>query len=99
MLISRVSPLTGLTNVLDLPVTQEQMNLMALPASQRPYSQDIFPDLTPDEREFIMTGYTTEDWDSMFGEDTEDCPHCGRNDMPVGACESDDCPSNSADNE
>ena len=25
--------------------------------------QDIFPDLTPDEREFLMTGYTKEDWD------------------------------------
>ena len=28
--------------------------------------QDIFPNLDADEREFIMTGYTPEDWDSIF---------------------------------
>jgi len=26
------------------------------------------PDLTPDEREFIMTGSTSEEWDAAFGE-------------------------------
>lgn len=34
--------------------------------------QDIFPDLTPDEREFLMTGYTKEDWDVMFPPDEDD---------------------------
>ena len=28
--------------------------------------QDIFPNLDADEREFIMTGYTAEDWDNIF---------------------------------
>ncbi len=27
--------------------------------------QDIFPNLTEGEREFIMTGYTDEDWKTM----------------------------------
>ena len=26
----------------------------------------IFPNLDADEREFIMTGYTSEDWDEIF---------------------------------
>jgi hypothetical protein len=28
--------------------------------------QDIFPGLTADQREFIKTGYTAEDWARMF---------------------------------
>jgi len=28
--------------------------------------QDAMPYLTPDEREFLMTGCTPEDWDTMF---------------------------------
>jgi len=31
--------------------------------------QAAMPDLNPDEREFIMTGMTSDDWDSMFGGD------------------------------
>jgi hypothetical protein len=27
------------------------------------------PHLTPDEREFIMTGITEEEWDELFSED------------------------------
>lgn len=31
--------------------------------------QDAFPFLTDDQREFIMTGLTPEDWDQLFGEE------------------------------
>ena len=34
--------------------------------------QDIFTHLSPDEREFLMTGSTTEDWDAAFGSDKEE---------------------------
>jgi len=27
------------------------------------------PDISADEREFIMTGITLDEWDAMFGED------------------------------
>jgi hypothetical protein len=66
MLVTRVSPLTGKETTLDLPVTQAQLDEMALPGSQRRYVQDIFPDLTQAQREFIKTGYTEADWDAMF---------------------------------
>lgn len=71
MLIERRSPLTGKVNTMDLPVTQAQLDEMALPGPQRRYVQDIFPDLTNDEREFIKTGYTPEDWAAMFPEEDE----------------------------
>jgi hypothetical protein len=31
--------------------------------------QDAFPMLSADEREFIKTGITPEEWEQMFGED------------------------------
>lgn len=31
--------------------------------------QNIFPELSADDREFIMTGITPQDWDSTFGEE------------------------------
>ena len=30
--------------------------------------QDAFPFLTPDEREFLLTGMTSEEWAELFGE-------------------------------
>ena len=66
MLISRRSPMTGKVNTMDLPVTEEQLDEMELPPTERRYVQDIFPHLSNAEREFIKTGYTQEDWDAMF---------------------------------
>jgi hypothetical protein len=28
---------------------------------------NVFPNLNADEREFLMTGYTPDDWDAMLG--------------------------------
>lgn len=30
--------------------------------------QECFPDLTPDEREFITSGITPQEWEELFGE-------------------------------
>jgi hypothetical protein len=66
MLITRTSPLTGKTNIMDLAVTQAQLNELA--SNNRRLIQQIFPNLTQSEREFIKTGYTQEDWDTMFND-------------------------------
>lgn len=34
--------------------------------------QVALPDLTHDERELLLTGYTAEDWEQMFPDDEED---------------------------
>lgn len=34
--------------------------------------QDQLPNLTDDEREFLMTGITAEEWDNMFPEEEDD---------------------------
>ena len=67
MEIIRKSPLSGNLNVMNLPVTQEQMNRFDLPKDRREPIQDIFPQLTPSEREFLLTGYTDDDWAALFG--------------------------------
>lgn len=66
MNITRTSQLTGKTHTLGLPVTKEQMDLFDSP--NRPLIQDIFPDLPREQREFIKTGITPEEWKEEFGE-------------------------------
>ena len=66
MLITRTSPLTGKANVMDLDVTWDQMNEFA--SEKRRLVQQIFPNLSQSEREFLKTGYTQEDWDTMFND-------------------------------
>ena len=62
--VQRVSPLTGNTNSMVLDITPEQVAEWNNPQRTK-LIQDIFPNLTQDEREFIMTGYTIADWKAM----------------------------------
>ena len=63
--IERVSPLTGITNKMYMHISAEQVEEWNRPAGERRLVQDIFPNLSEDEREFIMTGYTPQDWKKM----------------------------------
>jgi hypothetical protein len=63
MNITRISPLSGKVNTLDIPATLEQFAAYEAGA----LIQNAFPNLTPDEREFIKTGITPEEWDAAFG--------------------------------
>jgi hypothetical protein len=67
MLIERTSKFSGITRVVDLPVTLQQLERFE---SGMETIQDIFPNLNADEREFIKTGITAEEWDQMFAETT-----------------------------
>ena len=58
MEITKTSNLTGVTRTMDLNVTQEQLDQY----ESGMLAQDVFPHLTPSEREFIMTGITDEEW-------------------------------------
>ena len=65
MLIERKSMVSGKVHAMDLDVTQEQMDAW----HSGMYIQDAMPQLDDDEREFIKTGITPEEWDATFGED------------------------------
>ena len=62
--IERISPLTGNWNKMYVDISQEQIKEWNSPRRER-LIQDIIPNLTEDEREFIMTGYTPADWKEM----------------------------------
>lgn len=68
MNITRTSIVTGITRVLDLPVTLEQLAEYSAGA----LLQDAFPHLSPDEREFIKTGITASEWEAVFGGEEEE---------------------------
>ena len=68
MQITRTSILTGVERTMDIPVTLEQLHQYEI--ENKPI-QKIMPNLTDDEREFIMTGITAEEWDQCMGTEEE----------------------------
>ena len=48
-----------------MDISAEQVEEWNRPVGERRLIQDIFPNLSEDEREFIMTGYTPQDWKKM----------------------------------
>lgn len=65
MKITKTDPFTGEENTMEIDVTPLQLQLW----ESGELIQDVMPNLTPDEREFIKTGITPESWDSMYGDD------------------------------
>ena len=68
MLVFKESILSGEVSSMMLDVTQEQLDQYA---AGNGLIQNIFPNLNPDEREFLMTGITPSEWDATFSEDDE----------------------------
>lgn len=66
MLITKNSPFTRKENTLDIPISEERYYAY-LHSVKRPLIQEAFPDLSPGQREFLLTGITPDEWDSMFG--------------------------------
>jgi hypothetical protein len=66
MLISKQSVLTNVWNTLDLPVTAEQIEDWR---TSDKLIQHVFPELTPGERQFLMSGVTEEEWHKAFGDE------------------------------
>ena len=58
MKVSRRSPITGLKNTMEIPVTERQI----VEWQAGTLIQQAMPNLTPDQREFLMTGLTPDDW-------------------------------------
>ena len=63
MKITRLSPFSGVTHTMDLDVTTKQI----VAWEKGEMIQNVFPNLTPEEREFI----TPDDWSTMFGDGAE----------------------------
>lgn len=59
MLVEMQSTLTGIVRVKEMDVTYDQFNRL----DQGELIQNVMSHLTPDEREFLITGITKEEWD------------------------------------
>ena len=64
MNVWRKSPFSGNYNVMDLPVTESSLNHYETSGE---YIQNVFPHLNADQREFIKTGITPQEWTEKFG--------------------------------
>jgi hypothetical protein len=67
MLIIRTSMHSGITRSMDLPVAELQLDAY----ERGSLLQEAFPNLDADQREFIKTGITKEEWVEIYGPDED----------------------------
>jgi hypothetical protein len=65
MIITNKSEVSGKIRSMELPVSEEQLMRYS---SGRFTLQDCFPNLSPDQREFIKTGITADEWEDVFND-------------------------------
>jgi len=69
MLVTRRSMISNVVHTREVPVTQEQLDHWT---KRNDLIQNVFPNLSQDDREFLMTGVTPEEWDAMFNDLDDD---------------------------
>jgi hypothetical protein len=67
-LLTKKSMLTGAMNQREINVTEEQVNRW----QAGELIQDVMPNLSADDHEFLMTGSTPDEWDEVFGGDEDE---------------------------
>lgn len=65
MQITKTSRFTGKVHTRDISVTQAQLDAWR----NGQLIQQAMPNLSADDREFLMTGITPEEWDEVFGDE------------------------------
>jgi hypothetical protein len=65
MLIKKQSVLTQQWHTMDLPVTQEKLDTWKYGG----LIQEVFPELTPAQRQFLLSGVTEAEWEKAFGDE------------------------------
>lgn len=68
MRVQRYSELTGVLHTMELDITVEQLEKFK--AGEK--VQNVFPNLSAAEREFILSGITPEEWDKYLRIPNED---------------------------
>lgn len=68
MQITKTSMFTGVTRTIEIDVTQEQINRW----QNGVLIQHAMPHLSANDREFLMTGVTPEEWDDALIEEEND---------------------------
>ena len=63
MLVTKQSPISGKMNSMELPITEAQLEAHR----NGEYAQNVFPTLSAEEREFLISGITPKEWNDLFG--------------------------------
>jgi hypothetical protein len=66
MEITKKSSLSGVEHTLDIDITEEQFQRVEMRFFTKELIQNIIPNVSLGEREFLMTGITQEEWDKTF---------------------------------
>ena len=64
MLIKRVSIISGIEREKEISITQEQITAW----ENGEISQIAFPNISPEDRDFILTGIVEEEWEQLTPE-------------------------------
>jgi hypothetical protein len=62
MLVGKKSQLSGKSHEMEIDVSEKQITLWM----EGGLIQEVMPNLSPDEREFLMTGITPAEWNEAF---------------------------------
>lgn len=65
MKITRISQVSGIERTRDIPVTEEQLQAW----KNGSHIQKVMSNLSENDREFIMTGISPEEWNELFPEE------------------------------
>lgn len=65
MIVEKQSIVSGKVYQMDINITEEQ--LFNFINGRSGLAQDAFPDLSIDEREFIISGIHPDEWNELFG--------------------------------
>ncbi len=71
MEIIRQSQLSGAISVMEIDITEEQLARVENRRANQELIQNIVPHLPKDEREFLVTGITPEEWELAFADMAE----------------------------
>lgn len=68
MKITKKSSLSGVEHTLDIDITSDELTRVEMRFCTKELIQNIIPNVSLEEREFLMTGITQEEWDETFNE-------------------------------
>lgn len=68
MIITRTNRINGQENSMEIPSLNEAQFVRGeIARSEGALIQNVYPQLSADEREFLITGITPELWEKIFG--------------------------------
>lgn len=65
--VTRISNFSGNLNTMVLPINPVEFYRLKERVDKGEYVQDIYTMLNPDEREFMISGMTPEEWNEFMG--------------------------------